>query len=105
MPKARKIEGVAGNPPNVVFWCPSCRNNHVVPYTNTRPHRGGVWFFDENFESPTIEPSLRVMQIDGKTTACHVVVTSGHLNFCGDQPNDFKNKTVPMEDCKLIGED
>lgn len=104
--KARKIESSAPElVPHVVFYCHGCRNNHVVPYVNARPHVAMKWFFDEDFEQPTIEPSIRVLAVDGIATACHVVVTKGILNFCPDSAHGLRGQSVAMEDCKLIGEE
>jgi hypothetical protein len=100
--KARVIPPIADHPPHVVFWCPGCKGNHVVPYVNKRPHPKdrAIWFFDENIESPTIEPSLRVT-LDDKT-ACHVVVTAGILNYEGDSAHELRGQRIPMTDCRLI---
>lgn len=105
MAKARKADGGEGRPPSVVFYCPGCKRNHAVPYTNTRPHTGGLWFWDENQEQPTIEPSLRILTEANGPSHCHVVVTNGVLNYCGDCRHELAGKSVPMQDCKLIDEE
>jgi Family of unknown function (DUF6527) len=76
------------------FYCPGCRCmqffNVGAPNSN-----GAKWAFDGNFESPTFTPSLRY--IGGPTgTICHVILTNGILNFCGDNPHDHNNKKVPL---------
>lgn len=102
MSKARVIPGQAGHPPTVVFHCTGCKQNHAVPFTSIRPHTAGLWFFDGNLDKPTIEPSLRVLGgLDGKGTACHVIVTNGLLHYCGDDPH-LPNQVSGMLDCELI---
>lgn len=97
MPKAKKV---GNHPPSVVFYCIACKERHAVPYTKQRPPPAipVLWYFDENFECPTIEPSLRVFNHDGKTTKCHVVITAGILNYQGDQPGEYCGRSVPMQD-------
>ena len=100
MSKARKVGPFGQHPPNVVFFCNGCGHEHAIPYTNVRPHVPGRWFFDENFESPTIEPSLLVFGWDGKTHECHVVITNGVLNYQSDCAHSLAGQSVPMQDVK-----
>jgi hypothetical protein len=82
------------------FWCPGCKRAHVIPFINAPPPAPSVpvlWCYDGNPMSPTITPSLRVMTLDGKESACHVVVTSGVLNFQADCKHALAGKSVPME--------
>lgn len=100
MPKAKKVGPFGDGPPSVVFRCPGCKNNHAVPYTLQRPPPSTpvLWFWDENTEQPTIEPSLRIMTADGKGADCHVVITKGVLNYCSDCKHPLAGKSVPMEE-------
>ncbi len=99
--KAKKVGPFGGSLPSVVFNCPGCGNAHAVPYTTQRPPPAGPqWFFDENFDSPTIEPSLLIFQRDGKTAECHVVVTNGILNYQSECVHSLAGKSVPMQDWK-----
>lgn len=104
--KAKRVGPFGDNAPNVAFHCPGCKNAHAVPYVNVRPHPQGkpIWFFDENYESPTIEPSLLVFGIDGKTHECHVVITAGVLNYQPDCTHALAGKSVPMVDWNESGE-
>src|SRR5689334_4923701 len=83
----------------VSFWCPGCECAHTIPFINAPPPAPTtpvLWCYDGNHHSPTISPSLRVMGRDGKSTACHVVITAGVLNYCADSAHALAGKSVPM---------
>lgn len=87
----------SGSPmsPDYVFWCPGCRCGHGVWVTRAN-RLGAIWRFNGNMERPTFEPSLKVMGVD-EQSECHVVVTDGWLNYCGDCRHHLAGKRVPME--------
>lgn len=82
----------------ISFWCVGCRQPHAMPIVRARPAPARRWFFDGNMQAPTIEPSLRVMKMDGVSTDCHVVITAGMLNYCADSVHRFAGHSVPMVD-------
>jgi hypothetical protein len=83
-----------------MFWCPGCRQGHVVRINSTE-HPS--WSFDGNVEAPTITPSYREYipanadRGRPEKTTCHCIVTRGEIAFCGDSPHTLSGKTVPME--------
>lgn len=85
-----------GQDSNLGFWCLGCKHVHVIPFINAPASMPGLWAYDGNRESPTITPSLRVMTLDGKESACHVVVTAGVLNYQADCKHALAGKSVPM---------
>lgn len=104
--KARIVGPFGEGLPSVVFYCPGCRQNHAVPYVKQNPPPAGPqWYFNEDVERPTIVPSLRILNLDGNGSACHVIVTNGVLNYCGDCAHPMRGTAVPMVDCKLISEE
>lgn len=45
------------------------------------------WTFDGNREAPTISPSLRFFEPDGKTTHWHGFIKGGVFETCSDSPH------------------
>ena len=81
------IDKFSGNP---CFWCPGCRMVHIF-------HLSGnlVWTFTGSCEKPTFEPSL--LNTSGPNgRRCHLVVTTGILNYCGDCSHELAGKSIPM---------
>ena len=74
-----------------LFWCPACKAAHT--YDTGGQHRPN-WTFDGNLESPTFTPSLRYLT----GTKCHLFVTNGVIQYCGDCPHDMAGKSTPMVD-------
>lgn len=90
-------------------WCPGCKQMHPLPNS---------WMFNNNFESPTFQPSFLhrgVRQVcdskgqwtgewvkdqDGKPVryVCHYNLTDGNLGFLSDCTHEFRNKIVPLPD-------
>jgi len=82
------------------FWCPGCKHPHAIPFINAPQGAPGLWAYDGKKECPTITPSLRVMAGSSEESQCHVVVTSGILNYCSDCKHSLAGKSVPMVDFK-----
>jgi len=83
-----------------IFWCTACGCCHsflVAP---------GRWSFEGKIESPTFLPSLRLFipavpatEEDAATperTVCHLNLTAGSLIYHGDNPHEYKGRTVPL---------
>lgn len=87
---------IDGQDSQLGFWCPGCKHVHVIPFINAPKPAPGLWSYDGKSDAPTIAPSLRVMTLDGKESACHVVVTGGILNYCADSKHELAGKSVPM---------
>lgn len=100
------------------FQCPGCGHLHQY-WTNEarlpdgRPYKN-QWSFNGNMERPTFTPSL--LNTWGKEAdpnwqepnepvgegnapwsgRCHLFVTDGMIQYCGDSWHKLKNQTVPM---------
>lgn len=82
------------------FWCPGCNSPHAIRFINAPPpppKEPVIWCYDGNPITPTIAPSLRVFAIDGKESACHVVITNGILNYQADCKHALAGKSVAMQ--------
>lgn len=92
------------------FMCPGCNYHH--PY-RTKAYEGEkhwsgkaetpvpVWQFNGDLEKPSFTPSLLIHGHvpKGKTKSegrCHLYVTDGKINYCGDCDHALAGKTVPM---------
>lgn len=77
------------------FHCVGCGYDHHV---NTNPDFAGgkVWDFNQNFESPTVRPSLLVNANIGKR--CHLFITDGKIQYLNDCDHDLRGQTVDMLD-------
>ena len=73
-----------------LFRCPACKENH----TFTVNKDGSGWGFNGNIESPTFTPSLLYPD---KAIRCHLFLTDGKIQYCGDCGHDFRGQTVDME--------
>jgi hypothetical protein len=93
-----------GKPTNIIagyhHWCPACDEPHGIA-TATRNRCGAIWSFNGDLEKPTFAPSIRCFTTDAKGvqhTLCHYFIKNGMIEFCGDNPHAFNNKTVPLPD-------
>jgi hypothetical protein len=73
---------------NYVFFCPGCNCAHGF---NLR------WTWNNNFDSPTINPSL----LSIGENRCHCFVKDGKIQFLMDCSHDLKGKTVEMPEWDL----
>lgn len=78
--------------PDYVFLCPACAYGHGIWTTNPNMN-GDKWFFDGNFEAPSIKPSIMIQDRD---TICHSFVKAGRIEFLGDCTHSLKGKTVEL---------
>lgn len=85
--------------PSFLFWCPGCQCAHGVWCASANPTTGAVWTFNGNMDKPTFSPSLKIEGglRNGENGVCHVIVTDGILNYCGDSTHDLSGQSVPME--------
>lgn len=108
-----------------VFFCPGCAHNHtywtaeyVEPpeyYNPDRPHP--VWTFNGDWELPTFRASLlnrwgtyanpewrcagdteeEIAELTKKFSGrCHLFITKGVIEYCGDCTHALSGKNVPM---------
>jgi len=79
------------------FMCPGC---NILHHFNTN------WKYDEDFENPTVKPSLlwKGMVDDGnggwKKAKCHSYITEGKIKFLHDCSHSMKSTTVELPEIK-----
>lgn len=71
------------------FHCPACECTHSfdVRKDGDRPN----WSWNGDVNSPTFRPSLRY-----PSRGCHLHVTNGTIEFCGDCDHRFAGQTMDM---------
>jgi len=83
----------------VLYWCPGCEEAHHVPVNRPGGDRPN-WSFDENFEAPTLFPSVRhfypANRDQPERTLCHYFIKEGQIQFCGDCIHGLNGQTVPL---------
>jgi len=58
------------------FFCPACQDTHAVNQS---------WTFNEDYENPSLEPSIRVQGVnDNGPFECHTWMTKGRLKYFSD---------------------
>lgn len=105
------------------FFCPGCRESHVIWTQNPG---GPVWGFNNDTARPTFTPSLLIttgcqtarhrpgdncwcsynaeevakgnQPAPFKCGRCHLFLTDGKLQFLGDCTHDMANQTVDLPD-------
>ncbi len=87
MAKIKEIQ-VEDYPNYLIFMCPGCKDEHCI----TRK-----WSFDNNFENPTISPSI-LSQTSHKDEQfrCHSYIKNGMIQFLCDCTHELKNQTVEL---------
>lgn len=95
------------------FWCPGCRENHVVTVCDDGSHPS--WTFNGNPERPTFSPSIkvtgtrmitddersRIMRgelVEPEPRCCHSFVRDGRIEFLSDCTHHLAGKTVDLPD-------
>ena len=91
------------------WWCPGCDSNHVVPTDGPN-----AWSFDENWEAPTLSPSVLVHShktlidnmLEGDaltapsnitaTPQCHCFIRAGRIEYLADSTHGLAGQTVDM---------
>lgn len=98
-----KIKEMTDNTDDVhqlAFSCPGCNKHH---------HFNRTWKFNEDFDKPTVSPSLLVRWTQWEGTkkegnlktvkkVCHSFIKNGMIQFLSDCTHDLKGQTVPLED-------
>jgi hypothetical protein len=81
------------------FDCPGCGHQHCF-YTCPPPHD---WKWNGDYDKPTVTPSIRNSVKNDKgewVTSCHLIITDGKIEYCGDCIHDLKGQTIDMVDIK-----
>lgn len=93
------------------FWCPGCKLVHVV---SVRAPIGPNWGFNDNYDRPTISPSILVRgtkpltdeqyqqvmagnSVKTEEFVCHSFVEEGKIRYLGDCTHALAGQTVDME--------
>lgn len=79
---AKKLHEYSGG---YVFYCPACACGHQ--------YFKGRWDFNGSMEQPTFTPSLKNSWAGG---VCHLFLTNGILEFCGDSTHAMAGQKVPL---------
>ena len=95
--KLKKVEVVYYS-----FYCPGCKHEHQ--YSINSDNSG--WQFNGNLEKPSFTPSLlNTMPVKNAETGkweekerCHLFVTDGKINYCGDCSHEYKGQTIELPD-------
>ena len=72
--------------------CPGCGQEHAF---------NNDWEFNNDFEKPTIRPSLLIrgwLNKDIPNGVCHSYITNGMIEFLGDCSHNLKGQMVPLLD-------
>lgn len=84
------------------FYCLGCKCKHFISdqHTNIEAMGNGPWIFNNDYENPTIKPSILVSvpnneNIDYK---CHSYITDGKIQYLNDCTHKLAGKTVEMEE-------
>jgi len=81
----------------VQFHCPACDTLHEI---TDGPNQ---WKFNNDFDSPTIFPSIRVRWDFGEERTpkvCHSFVREGKIEYCSDCTHSLAGQTVDLPDDK-----
>ena len=92
----------------LAFYCPGCNCRHWINDAKTQ-QPGPVWSFNENFERPTIQPSVLVRWPANPSATddfkewrteriCHSFITDGKIQFLNDCTHHLKGQTVDLND-------
>ncbi|MFM0552346.1 DUF6527 family protein [Paraburkholderia sediminicola] len=95
MPKVQEQENEGGSR-SLLFDCPGCGFLHAVSVGGTtRPN----WTFNEDFEKPTLSPSVAVTwEQGGQSKVCHSFVIEGRIQFLSDCTHALAGQIVPRPD-------
>lgn len=94
----------------VWFWCPGCKgymrarvrmpnNPTQEEVADQQANRQGLWMWNGNEESPTIRASILTGIENGKR--CHLFITNGKIEFCGDCEHEYAGKTITLTEINL----
>ena len=81
------------------FMCPGCKEIHFITdnLTEEKAICNGPWAFNNDFETPTISPSILVQWTEHR---CHSFIKNGMIQFLTDCTHDLKGQTVELPEIK-----
>lgn len=78
------------------FFCPGCECDHMIQIEGAKS--GPVWKFDNNYERPTITPSIRTFDPNTNKTICHFYINGGQIQYLNDCVHRYAGQSVEMKD-------
>ena len=89
MAKIKEIP-ISENEVGYIFHCPGCNSEHTFSKN---------WTFNNDFDNPTISPSLLVrgwLNEKMQDGVCHSFIKEGKIQFLSDCLHELKNKTIEL---------
>lgn len=85
-----------GNDNFYLFFCEGCKCCHFFQ-TGI-----GRWSWNENFEKPTVTPSIlargEFSERINKNLICHSVITDGKIEFMDDSTHELAGLTIELKE-------
>jgi len=79
------------------WWCIGCNDVHIFANNHSPNYPGPDWEFDNNYESPTVNPSILTNQnYNGEPHPCHVFIKQGMIQYLSDSWHALAGQTVAM---------
>jgi hypothetical protein len=84
----------------LVYYCPACKDTHVVTTELAPGGSGPRWESTGTPERPTISPSVRVnwSRRDQAPNVCHHFLKSGVIDYCQDSTHSMAGTRVDLPD-------
>lgn len=90
---------------SLVFICPGCEVQHkgsglhMLPVGGDVPEGKPRWDFNNNFESPTLNPSILTrFNMGGEEFVCHSFLRDGVFEFLSDSTHQYAGQKVAIPD-------
>jgi hypothetical protein len=94
---------------SIWFWCQGCETHHSYRIRNAKGESGPIWAWNGDMDKPSFTPSLLIRSVrprDGKVNPdgsfdpvdlrCHLLLTNGQINYCGDCTHGLKGQVVSL---------
>ena len=87
------------------FNCIGCDCMHFINDEKTNQQGGPIWGFNNNFEKPTITPSILFVvrtknpityEWDIEKKRCHSFITDGKIQFLSDCTHKLAGQTIEL---------
>lgn len=114
MAKIKRYNEEDGYHNELGFYCPGCGCRHFIHDSKTKNPdvlnevpRQHIWTFNEDFEKPTISPSILSRsyrkntdtgKYDIEVDRCHSYITSGKIKFLSDCMHKFAGQELDLPD-------
>lgn len=84
--------------PDFEFLCPGCGCKHGVWTTSSASSPNAVWSYNNNENSPTVVPSIKVTRNED---ICHSFIKDGMIQFLSDCTHPLANQTVTLPEISV----